>query len=179
MVALIKPNSAIPPTPLATALAAPHATATAANDSAASIHTRTASFDATDGVVARAVIRNRPIDEVERRGPVARVGTSTVEGSPCRRNVSGRNLPRSRNRAERSQFRALIVRPRPGFQPRDWRERPKSFEIVHDMGVLPFRGLRDAWLFQQNKRALESGELGLWAICLPQLTEELADTASA
>lgn len=97
----------------------------------------------------------------------------------------GRNAPlrgsrrRPAKRGERFQFRALIVRPRPGFNPRDWRERPQSFEIVHDMGTLPFRGLRDAWLFQQNKRALEAGDLGLWAICLPQRTDELTDAASA
>lgn len=105
-------------------------------------------------------------------------GQSLSAGTIRRPNAPVRSSHRTR-RTDRAGFRALLVRPRGNFAPDDWRERPQFFEIVQDAGVIPFRGMRDAWLFHHNKRALESGNLELWAICLPQRTDSRTDSVPA
>ena len=66
----------------------------------------------------------------------------------------------------RKQFHAFLVEPLQGFTPDDWRTQPCSYKIVSYEGPLNYRGRADAWLFMQNKFAIDCGTTDRWAICV-------------
>lgn len=75
----------------------------------------------------------------------------------------------------RLDYHTLIVCPDPGFDPKDWREKPKNYTVVSYEGPQQLRGRADAWRFQHNQRMLQQGKLDHWAIVctrLEQLTSE-------
>ena len=63
-------------------------------------------------------------------------------------------------------YRVLIVRPLCEFQPVTWRQRPKSYEVVHVLVTdTPFLGKADGARFLFNKDLIESGSgFDTWAI---------------
>jgi hypothetical protein len=71
-----------------------------------------------------------------------------------------------RSSSFRKQFHAFLVEPMPGFSPNDWREQPHNYKIVSYEGPMNYRGRADAWLFMQNKFAIEEGATERWAICV-------------
>lgn len=70
----------------------------------------------------------------------------------------------SRGGLNRKQFHGFLVEPMPGFSPNDWREQPCGYKIVSYEGPMNYRGRADAWLFMQNKFAIEKGATDRWAI---------------
>ena len=66
----------------------------------------------------------------------------------------------------KKQFHAFLVEPSPGFSPNDWREQPRGYKIVSYEGPKTYRGRADAWLFMQNKFAIEDCATERWAICV-------------
>ena len=66
--------------------------------------------------------------------------------------------------AETQQFHAFMVEPSPGFSPQDWRQQPRGYKIVSYEGPKNYKGRADAWLFMQNKTAIEEGFTNRWAI---------------
>jgi hypothetical protein len=58
------------------------------------------------------------------------------------------------------------VEPEPGFEPKNWRDKPKSYRVIEYVGPKRFRGNADAWRFLHNQRQLQSNKLDAWAILL-------------
>lgn len=64
-------------------------------------------------------------------------------------------------------YLTLIVEPESEFTPTNWRETPSSYRILESGGTFAFLGQADAWKFMHNQAALQSGQVGRWAIRIP------------
>lgn len=69
----------------------------------------------------------------------------------------------------RLDYHTIIVCPEQGFDPKDWRDRPKTYSIISYEGPQQFRGRADAWRFTHNQQMLEQGNSNRWAIICTRL----------
>jgi hypothetical protein len=63
-----------------------------------------------------------------------------------------------------TSFHAFLVEPMPGFKPTNWQDKPQHYRIVEYLGPKRFKGRADAWRFLHNHEAIDSGNVGTWAI---------------
>lgn len=65
-----------------------------------------------------------------------------------------------------TRFHAFLVEPAPGFNPNNWRQKPRHYRIVEYIGPNCFRGTADAWKFLYNHEAIQKGDTSRWALLL-------------